>query len=92
MKKVLFAVLSVFLCVNAFAQEQDQKTPTPEEMAAKEADRLGEEGPKEEKMDPQQEKSHRTGWLGGALLAGAALGTFWAVRGRKRQKSRPSRD
>ena len=41
MKKVLFAVLSVFLCVNAFAQEQDQKTPTPEEMAAKEADRLG---------------------------------------------------
>lgn len=57
-----------------------------------EADRLGEEGPKEEKMDPQQEKSHRTGWLGGALLAGAALGTFWAVRGRKRQKSRPSRD
>ena len=41
MKKVLFAVLAVFLCVNAFAQEQDQKTPTPEEMAAKEADRLG---------------------------------------------------
>lgn len=41
MKKILFAVLSVFLCVNAFAQEQDQKTPTPEEMAAKEADRLG---------------------------------------------------
>ena len=35
MKKVLFAVLSVFLCANAFAQEQDQKTPTPEEMAAR---------------------------------------------------------
>lgn len=42
MKKVLFALLSVILCVNAFAQEQDQKIPTPEEMAAKEADRLGE--------------------------------------------------
>ena len=43
MKKILFALLSVlfFVSVNAYAQEQgEQKQPTPEEMAAKEADRL----------------------------------------------------
>lgn len=43
MKKILFALLSMlfFVSVNAYAQEQgEQKQPTPEEMAAKEADRL----------------------------------------------------
>lgn len=43
MKKILFALLSMlfFAIVNAYAQEQgEQKQPTPEEMAAKEADRL----------------------------------------------------
>ena len=43
MKKILFALLSMlfFVSVNAYAQEQgEQKPPTPEEMAAKEADRL----------------------------------------------------
>lgn len=43
MKKILFALLSMlfFGSVNAYAQEQgEQKQPTPEEMAAKEADRL----------------------------------------------------
>lgn len=43
MKKILFALLSMlfFVSVNAYAQEQgEQKLPTPEEMAAKEADRL----------------------------------------------------
>lgn len=43
MKKILFSLLSMlfFLSVNAYAQEQgEQKQLTPEEMAAKEADRL----------------------------------------------------
>lgn len=43
MKKILFTLLSMlfFVSVNAYAQEQgEQKQPTPEEMAAKEADRL----------------------------------------------------
>lgn len=40
MKKVLFALIPLLFCVNMFAQNQEQKTPTPEEMAAKEADRL----------------------------------------------------
>lgn len=43
MKKILFALLSMlfFVSVNAYAQEQgEQKQLTPEEMAAKEADRL----------------------------------------------------
>lgn len=43
MKKILFVLLSMlfFVSVNAYAQEQgEQKQPTPEEMAAKEADRL----------------------------------------------------
>ena len=43
MKKILFALLSMlfFVSVNAYAQEQgEQKQPTPEEMAAMEADRL----------------------------------------------------
>lgn len=43
MKKILFALLSMlfFVSVNAYAQEHgEQKQPTPEEMAAKEADRL----------------------------------------------------
>ena len=43
MKKILFALLSMlfFVTVNAYAQEQgEQKQPTPEEMASKEADRL----------------------------------------------------
>lgn len=43
MKKILFALLSMLfsVSVNAYAQEQaEQKQPTPEEMAAKEADRL----------------------------------------------------
>ena len=43
MKKILFALLSMlfFVSVNAYAQEQgEQNQPTPEEMAAKEADRL----------------------------------------------------
>ena len=43
MKKILFALLSMlfFVSDNAYAQEQgEQKQPTPEEMAAKEADRL----------------------------------------------------
>lgn len=43
MKKILFALLSMlfFVSVNAYAQEQgEQKQPTPEGMAAKEADRL----------------------------------------------------
>ena len=45
MKKLLYIILSmlIFGSVNAFAQEQEeQKVQTPEEMAAKEADRLGE--------------------------------------------------
>ena len=44
MRKIAYLLLTVaiFVSVNAFAQEQEQKTPTPEEMAAKEADRLGE--------------------------------------------------
>lgn len=45
MKKLLYIILSmlIFSSVNAFAQEQEeQKVQTPEEMAAKEADRLGE--------------------------------------------------
>lgn len=44
MKRLLYIILSmlIFGCVNAFAQEQEeQKVQTPEEMAAKEADRLG---------------------------------------------------
>lgn len=44
MKKLLYIILSmlIFGSVNAFAQEQEeQKVQTPEEMAAKEADRLG---------------------------------------------------
>lgn len=44
MKKLLYIILSMlfFGSVNAFAQEQEeQKVQTPEEMAAKEADRLG---------------------------------------------------
>ena len=40
MKKVLFALIPLLFCVNVFAQNQEQKVPTPEEMAAKEADRL----------------------------------------------------
>lgn len=43
MKKILFTLLSMlfFVSVNAYAQEQgEQKQLTPEEMAAKEADRL----------------------------------------------------
>lgn len=43
MKKILFALLSMlfFVSVNAYAQELgEQKQLTPEEMAAKEADRL----------------------------------------------------
>lgn len=43
MKKILFALLSMlfFVSANAYAQEQgEQKQQTPEEMAAKEADRL----------------------------------------------------
>ena len=45
MKRLLYIILSmlIFGSVNAFAQEQEeQKVQTPEEMAAKEADRLGE--------------------------------------------------
>lgn len=45
MKRLLYIILSMlfFGSVNAFAQEQEeQKVQTPEEMAAKEADRLGE--------------------------------------------------
>lgn len=44
MRKIAYLLLTVaiFVSVNAFAQEEEQKTPTPEEMAAKEADRLGE--------------------------------------------------
>lgn len=44
MKRLLYIILSMlfFGSVNAFAQEQEeQKVQTPEEMAAKEADRLG---------------------------------------------------
>lgn len=44
MKRLLYIILSmlIFGSVNAFAQEQEeQKVQTPEEMAAKEADRLG---------------------------------------------------
>lgn len=43
MKKLLYIILSMlfFGSVNAFAQEQEE-LQTPEEMAAKEADRLGE--------------------------------------------------
>lgn len=42
MRKIAYLLLTVaiFVSVNAFAQEQEQKTPTPEEMAAKEADRF----------------------------------------------------
>lgn len=44
MKKILLTALSMFLLVGAFAQEQqEQKIPTPEEMATKEADRLAEQ-------------------------------------------------
>ena len=45
MKRLLYIILSMLLfgSVNAIAQEQEeQKVQTPEEMAAKEADRLGE--------------------------------------------------
>lgn len=45
MKRLLYIILSmlIFGSVNAFAQEQEeQKVQTPEEMAAKESDRLGE--------------------------------------------------
>ena len=37
MRKIAYLLLTVaiFVSVNAFAQEQEQKTPTPEEMAAK---------------------------------------------------------
>ena len=45
MKRLLYIILSmlIFGSVNAFAQEQEeQKVQTPEEMAAKEAARLGE--------------------------------------------------
>lgn len=44
MKKLLYIISSMLILssVNAFAQEQEeQKVQTPEEMAAKEADRLG---------------------------------------------------
>lgn len=44
MKRLLYIILSMLLfgSVNAIAQEQEeQKVQTPEEMAAKEADRLG---------------------------------------------------
>lgn len=44
MKRLLYIILSmlIFGSVNAIAQEQEeQKVQTPEEMAAKEADRLG---------------------------------------------------
>lgn len=44
MKRLLYIILSMLILgsVNAFAQEQEeQKVQTPEEMAAKEADRLG---------------------------------------------------
>lgn len=43
MRKIacLIFLSSLFIGVGAFAQDQDQKTPTPEETAAKEADRLG---------------------------------------------------
>ena len=40
MKRILLIMLALFAIVNANAQDQEQKVPTPEEMAAKEADRL----------------------------------------------------
>lgn len=44
MKRILLTALSMLLLVNAFAQEQqEQKIPTPEEMATKEADRLADQ-------------------------------------------------